>query len=328
MLPKKIWVDEDGDSGGQRVCPVETFGVVIGTSGTAPFIHLQLEQLRRQFGQGGMPTLIVNDGVGPDFEQPRIEELCEEYGADVYFGPYIGHAQGDVRVYLAGFEWAHQVNADVIVKLSRRFIPLVNWRHGLQYLVSSNPWAATFTRPFHAGCEAQSIRTDCIALRVRLWDTPDVVDGLTALLRMDATRVNVEPMICAMAQAVGGYVMWDLLGPDHYRPWEQAMQWRGLRHYHYGDLAREFGLPYTDDDFRSRVMGTVASELGKKEQFESAPCRGVVVGKSWMMSREEAEEAAIELVKSAELEMAEVDIVVAKMEAKAKGEENELRRSD
>lgn len=313
MLPKKVWIDEDGDSGGQRVSPVETFGVVIGTSGTAPFVHLQLEQLRRHFGPGGMPTLVVNDGMGDRFGQARMEDLCEEYGADFYCGPYIGHAQGDIRVYLAGFEWAHQVNADVIVKMSRRFIPLINWRHGLQYLVSSNPWAATFTRPFRAGCEAQAIRTDCIGMRVRLWDTPDVVDGLTALLRMDANRVNVEPMICTMAQAIGGYVMWDLLGPDHYRPWEKAMQWRGLRHYHYGDLAREFGLPYTDEDFRGHPMGTVVSELGAKEQFEPSSCKGIVVGRSWAMTREEAEEAAKGLVANAEQEMAEIEAVAEKM---------------
>ena len=52
----------------------------------------------------------------------------------------------------------------------------------------------------------------------------------------------------------GGWVMWDLLGESFYKPHAKAMQWRGLLPFHYTDLAREYGLPYTDEDFHQGLI--------------------------------------------------------------------------
>jgi hypothetical protein len=56
-------------------------------------------------------------------------------------------------------------------------------------------------------------------------------------------------MFETFASVNGGWCPWDLLGPNFYKPWTHAMQWRGLLPYHYGDLSRQLGLPYVDLDF-------------------------------------------------------------------------------
>jgi len=237
---------------GQRMEPIELMGTVIGTAGTPAYIHLQLELSKRLFGDS-MPVLIVNDGI-------EGVEALDDIVADYPFATLnsfplpLGHSVGDIRVFKEGMEWCKERGLDIMVKLSRRFVPLVPWRHGLQVLAAENPNVCCFTRR-HNDRPDGLFRTDAIALRVRKLDNEQTRATIDESLGRG--HVNVEPMFEAFARANGGWAVWDLLGPSFYRPYAKAMQWRGLLAHHYGDLSRELGLPYTDDDF---FKGTFTTE--------------------------------------------------------------------
>lgn len=245
----------------QRQEPTEIIGQVFGTSSTLPYIHLQLEMSRRLFGHAGIPTLVANDG--DDRDAQALHDLATEYGADFICWPKIGHAQGDLRIFKESMQWAKSKAIDVVAKFSRRFIPLVSWRHGLQYLAAFNTGASCFTRR-HLDAEYGLFRTDAIAFRPRLLDVKRVNDTLDEAIK-DTRSPHVENMFDSFQRVTGGWVLWDLLGPNFYKPWNKAMQWRGLLPYHYGDLARALDLPYADIDFLP-ASAVVVSDQGRNVQ--------------------------------------------------------------
>lgn len=229
----------------QRQEPLELIGQVFGTSGTVPYIHLQLEMSKRMFDDS-MPTLIANDGDEAEVVE-KLQTLATAYGADFVSWPSLGHAPGDIRIFRESMKWAEAKGLDIVAKFSRRFVPLVSWRHGLQYLAAFNTDAGFFTRK-HLDQIGGLFRTDAIAYRLRVINNSRVIDTLDEVI---ATKyqANVEAMFESFSHVNGGWVLWDLLGPNFYKPWNKAMQWRGLLPYHYGDLSRQLDLPYTDVDF-------------------------------------------------------------------------------
>lgn len=247
----------------QRCVPVEIIGQVFGTAGTPPYIHLQLEMSKRMFGDS-IPTLVANDG--DDAEAEKVRALAEQYGVEFRNWPSIGHANGDVKIFHESMLWAQERGIDVVAKFSRRFVPLISWRHGLQYLASANPDVCFFTRT-HEDKIGGLFRTDAIAYRVRLLDTERVNKTIGEIIERKPERVHVEGLFESFCHVCGGWAMWDLLGPNFYKPWNKAMQWRGLLPYHYGDLARQLDLPYTDIDFLS---ASVRLDHGDKTKIDEA----------------------------------------------------------
>jgi hypothetical protein len=235
---------------GQRRAPVEHIGMMIATKGTKPYVHLQLEQARRLFGDS-MPTLVCNDG--PD--EAGLAELCAKYGAEFRCDEKpLGHTTGDIRNFVWGLEWAQRANVQILVKFSRRFVPLVPWRWQLQYLAGVNRYASAFTR-YHEDSPISLFRTDAIALRVQKWaSSKEVSDIFAESMKMPPEQVNVESIFGSLMKGLGGWEMWDLLGRDFYRAAEKAIQWRGVMPSAYSDLSRWLGLPYTDRDFMDGTL--------------------------------------------------------------------------
>lgn len=236
----------------QRAEPLELIGQVFGTAGTAPYIHLQLEMSRRMFGDS-MPTLVCNDGDDDQAEQ--VGKIASQYGADFECWPKLGHSPGDIGVFRKSMDWASNKGLDIVAKFSRRSIPLVSWRHGLQFLAASNTDVGLFTRR-HLDTPNGLFRTDAIAYRVRSLKTPRVTAAFDEVIDTKY-RPNVEAMFDSFSNVCGGWAMWDLLGPNFYKPWNKMMQWRGLLPYHYGDLSRALDLPYSDIHFLEASFGSV-----------------------------------------------------------------------
>jgi hypothetical protein len=231
----------------QRVEPIELIGVVVGTAGTLPYVHLQLETLKRMFGQS-QPTLIVNDGPA----SAELKSLCWEYGAHLAdFKDSLGHSVGDLRVFVTGFDWCKRLGLDVCVKLSRRFIPLIPWRWHLQSRLCENRNVSMFTRR-HNDRPDGLFRTDAIAIRVSKLENPQAKSVLEHGLSQE--RVCVETIFEALSNPNGGWAMWDLLGRSMYSACDTALQWRGLLPHHYGDLSRALGLPYEDYEFSEGLI--------------------------------------------------------------------------
>jgi len=267
------WVMPDYSVEEQRSNQVEHIGQVIGTCGTVPYIHLHLEATRQFFGSAGpdgLPTLVVNDGRGEKYDEPKLRRLCEQYGAELICGDYIGHTTGDIRVFLEGLHWAQSHGIDILAKFSRRFVPLESWRIPLHFLAAQNRYVAAFGRRNDDRPDGL-FRTDAIALRVKNWMAEEIQKPLRDALEMKWTDVQVEPLMLSFTRVNGGWVQWDLVGEGLARPHTKAMQWRGMTPQHYGDLSRMFGLPYSDIDFDSGRFGTVDFELPEDKRTEPQP---------------------------------------------------------
>ena len=79
-------------------------GLVIGTYGAVPYIHLQLESVRRF--HPGMKVLVVDD-CSPDAE--ALRKICAEYGAELHVNEKrMGHVPGDMQAFVTGHEWANR----------------------------------------------------------------------------------------------------------------------------------------------------------------------------------------------------------------------------
>lgn len=235
-------------SGGrQRSFPVEQIGCLISTAGTVPYVHLQLAQARRLHGDG-FPLVVANDNHGLGGEE--IEKLCADYGAAyITYDEPIGHTTGDLRNIWEGLKWADVNNIQLLVKLSRRYVPLVHYRNQLAYLASTNLDAAAFTRR-NSDRPDGMFRTDCIALRTRKWVQSDRArEVIEESLSRHWRQLQVEPLLLSLAEVSGGWAHWDMVGKAIHTPHDKALQWRGILPHYYADLSRELGLPYTDNDF-------------------------------------------------------------------------------
>jgi len=139
-----------------------SLGLVIGTYGSVPYIHLHLESWIRNCRD--VPVLI-HDDCSPHRDQ--LEDLCRDYGVDFYSNPSrCGHIVGDMMIYPHALHWAEERGLDILVKFSRRFVPVIPWQNELGLLAYKTQQAT-----FSGRCEHESwtFRTDCVAMHVRSW---------------------------------------------------------------------------------------------------------------------------------------------------------------
>lgn len=195
-------------------------GVVIGTYGALPYIHLQLESLRRF--HPGMPCLVVDDG-SPQREQ--LAALCREYGAD-FVGRFkrMGHVPGDMQAFIEGHAWAQKLGLGLLVKLSRRWVPIAPWLNEAERL-----WWTSRAPTLNASCTFHNygFRSECVAMDVAAWQKADALkvvrEHIAACanhppdLDCGASGVLVEHIIHVAAKAAKDVAGW--AGPLNYTLW-------------------------------------------------------------------------------------------------------------
>jgi len=147
----------------ERILSAEpSVGLVIGTYASVPYVHLALETRRRLYPQ--LPVL-VHDDASP--HAPQLQHLCARYGAAFSCNPQrLRHSVGDVSAFVQGLEWASNQDLELLVKMSRRFVPLANWVPGLQQLARTSQYA---TYSHHCTGTGFGFRTECIGLHVPSW---------------------------------------------------------------------------------------------------------------------------------------------------------------
>ena len=136
--------------------------LVIGTFAAVPYVHLQLEARRRLYP--GVPLLVHDDGSPA---AGTLGALCRGYGAD-----FSGNARrlppckGDLSAFVSGLAWAGERGAEVLVKFSRRFLPVSDWCGSLSGLMRDSQYATAcgWTTSFNFG-----FRSECVALAVERW---------------------------------------------------------------------------------------------------------------------------------------------------------------
>ena len=247
-----------------------SLGVVVGTYAAVPYIHLQLEARRRLFPH--VPLLVHDDG---SHVADQLKDLCDGYGADFEVNcRRLPHHLGDLSAFVGGLKWAQCRQIDVLLKLSRRWLFLVDWTDDLRRLALASQQAtfSNYTRNYGFG-----FRTECVALATRQWASPAFVRD--AVERINAGRhVFVENYIHVFAikfhdEGCGealqwsrehpvpderrGYAPWPLMGTDRIVPdpsgkylWHDSHPPRA-----YASQAAAWGLPYQEADFADPNQG-------------------------------------------------------------------------
>ena len=168
-------------------------GLVISTFGAAPFVELGLAVCRRL--NVSVPVLVHDDGSP---ERQALMRLCTTYGATFQCNSSrLGHEMGDLSSIVGGLNWARANGVDLLVKMSRRFIPVTEWAANLQTLAEETQFA-TYGRP----CRSYGLplRTECFAMAVEPWSRPEVLGEITAFMLKNRMSILLEQYVFHLAQ--------------------------------------------------------------------------------------------------------------------------------
>ena len=242
-------------------------GLVIGTYAALPYIHLHLEARNRLYPE--LPTLVHDDC---SHQQEELRKLCNDYGVAFISTPQRkAPAIGDLSAFQEGLEWARGHNIDVLVKLSRRFIPKVNWVDDLIDLAhrSGHHTFSNITTSFDFG-----FRTECLGLRVKDWLQPGIISDLREKVARNR-EVFVEGHLHNLARRLNqshptarewddahqrpahqnAYAVWDFMGTDRQTPQSGFLWHNSHQTIDYFLLSNEWGLPYRPEDFTDPNQG-------------------------------------------------------------------------
>jgi hypothetical protein len=181
-------------------------GLVIGTYGAVPYIHLSLECRKRFYPD--IPTLISDD-CSPSSDS--LKSLCDTYKADFITNQkHMPDHYGDLSAFVNGFKWAKEKNIDLLLKISRRFIPMFDWSKELIQCYNDSE-ASTYSN--YCSNYGFGFRTECVGLHVPTWFKLGLVDEMDKKLSELSGGLFMEGYIHNLAQGA----MWNTSG--------KATQW-------------------------------------------------------------------------------------------------------
>ena len=222
------------------------FGLVVSTYGLVPYVHLALA-VREKF-YPDVPCL-VHDDCSP--KAAALRKLAADHGAS-FASPEsnMNHTRGDMTAMISGMRWAREAGLDVLVKMSRRFVPKVDWRPSLKKLAAETQHA-TYAGVFDP---TWNLRTECIAFHVERW-----LPHLPALSEMvrGSDWLWVEKVVHDMAIKVlpwgtgqyNGFAVWDFVGLGKWCENDTSLWHDTTSPATYAKFARELGLNYREQDF-------------------------------------------------------------------------------
>lgn len=232
--------------------------LVVGTYASVPYVHLGLESRRRHYPQ--LPVL-VHDDCSP--KQAELAALCRRYGASFQANSVKRfHTVGDLSAFLGGLTWAQRVGADLLVKFSRRFVPLFDWTPGLRALAHASQ-EATYSNI----CRnlAWGFRSEVVGMHVKSWapcidrirwDVLNVEDVFVEGFIHDLSRAIPPCPACAAYRLANpreqwceGYCPWPLMGENRIVKVPDVLWHHAYEPAEYYEIARAWGLPYQERDF-------------------------------------------------------------------------------
>jgi hypothetical protein len=258
----RVW----SDSVGQRdrlFAARPKIGLVVGTFAAVPYVHLQLEARRRLYPD--IPMLL-HDDCSP--HGGELEKLCTAYSVECAstLARFPMH-KGDLSAMAGGLAWARGQSLDILVKMSRRFLPLKPWADDLATLAMTSQYAtySSWTTSYNFG-----FRTECIGFAVEEWFTLGLFDQIIDAIRAPEAPF-VEGFIHGLArhaaarntqaartfdEAVGrrprnrgGYAIWPFMGTDRRAPTSNFLWHNWATPEDYAAQARQWDLPYQAADF-------------------------------------------------------------------------------
>ena len=170
-------------------------------------------------------------------------------------------------IYPHALHWAEERGLDILVKFSRRFVPLVPWQNELGLLAYKSQLAT-----FSGLCEHQNwtFRTDSVGMHVRSWLD---YDGLEPVYRhIEAGKwVYVETVVQEGARRIHkhacdaarqyeeqkppvegrqGYAYWPLTGNNRFVPRHDVLWHECCRPVEYHRAITQYGvMRYSIEDF-------------------------------------------------------------------------------
>jgi hypothetical protein len=241
-----------------------TIGLVIGTFGAVPFIHLQLEARKRFYSR--VPTLVHDDASN---KYNILRRLCNQYGVDFSRNDIRKtHGKGDLTAFVSGLKWARDHGLDILLKLSRRFLFLEDWTSSLIELAEHSQYA-TFGSYSHSDLPEFGFRTECVAMSVVSWlPLLENIDVNTALNPgreiwiegfLHGFAKGLEDRQCEQAnrwrschpvcEYTRGYALWEFMGTDRRVRVPQLLWQICCPHDMYFRQASSWGLPYGIQEF-------------------------------------------------------------------------------
>jgi hypothetical protein len=251
--------------------PNAAVGVVIGTFAAVPYVHLSLAALRANEPD---IKILVHDDFSP--AAARLKELCATYGAEYFSLDYRRKPTvGDLAATAASCRWAHQNGCDIGVKLSRRYIinkPFVASLRELFY----NMQMPTVTGA--CGTFGFGYRSECVAMWTPAWIDCGVIDEMEAIVARNVeysglpegwyhvqarkvyemTRPPARERFdrfYALPESRAGFTDWPLMGLGRAETVPGVLWHDSHGAKDYWELAQEFNLPYTLQEFADPNMG-------------------------------------------------------------------------
>ncbi|HAB16872.1 MAG TPA: hypothetical protein PLX89_10845 [Verrucomicrobiota bacterium] len=244
--------------------PKPTVGFVIGTFAAVPYIHLHLESRRRSYPE--VPVLVCDDG---SLRGQELADLCERYGAEFWTRPArLAPTLGDLAAVATGMEWAEKRRIEILVKFSRRFLPLGSWVESLGSLAYAAQ-DATY------GGECRDfgfpLRTESVGYHVPSWIAAGGLTGIRCAVAAGqyqfvedflydlAVQVKTQCVSSSrgdeLSEASSAVRHWPMLGRGRLER-RQEFLWHDLdTPVDYARIARLWDLPYGVEDFADPNMG-------------------------------------------------------------------------
>lgn len=216
----------------QQLAQTCSVGLAVTTFGFSPYINLHLEQAKRLYPH--LPIVICDDHSNDD----ELYKCAYMYNCDVLSTERrYGWLPGDIMLWRIAIEWAAKNKINYVVKMSRRFIPLIDFSKSLIEIVDDSD---TYGRG------RRKTMTFCVGLAINYWHhkTKEIYD----LAQNYSKPKHGIPERC-MGRLKKKFKSWDFLKPSDT---DYIHYWRGHEQSlsRYFLLSQQLDLSYIENDFK------------------------------------------------------------------------------
>jgi len=202
--------------------------IVISTFGSPAYIALQIESARR-FSPDS--SILIYDDMSNNI---GLRDLCKQQRIELYSNhSRMGHFLGDLNSYIVGLEFAKNIGAEQLIKISRRFLPITSWENiPFDTTVGNSDVAFNW-----------NLRTEFVGFNVEMWHKQ--------LSLKDYAGGFIENHIAEKAQKIGSITQFDWLGATRYRDNGNFLWYNFATPLDYVNKGLEWGLEFTESDFNT-----------------------------------------------------------------------------
>lgn len=245
---------------------MKNIGLVIGTYGSVPYIHLSLACLRKH--EPDIKILIQDDYSEYSIE---LKNICIKYDAELYTTKTrLGWFLGDMSAVFNACEWSYTKGCDIGIKLSRRFIINKKFTENLIEIFNNTEAITLSGSCINAGF---GFRSECIAFNTKIWHGSSELHAIKTNIDMQDNNIGlpekwyhdkVKSLYESQASynrleydklypsfnCCSGFVYWPLLGLGRCIKVDNILWHTANNINEYLILSQQYNLPYNLEDFK------------------------------------------------------------------------------